>query len=63
MRNRRHEIRLKPAQAESLPDKVDDVPHPNLLQNVSWLHGSGNSDKELVVGRRVLPLEKRRGAK
>jgi hypothetical protein len=56
MRNRRHEIRLKPAQTECLPDEVDDVSDPNLLKNVSWLHGSGNSREELIIGCRVLSL-------
>jgi hypothetical protein len=61
--NRRHEIRLKASQAECPPDEVDDLPDPNLLKNVGRLHGSRNSDKELIIGRRVLSLEKGRRAK
>jgi hypothetical protein len=44
-------------------NEVDDVPDPNLLNNVSWLHGPGNLDKKLIIGRRILPLEKRCRAK
>jgi hypothetical protein len=63
MCNRRHEIRLKATQTECLPDEVDDLPDPNLLKNVGRLYGSGNSDKELIIGCRVLSLEKGRRAK
>jgi hypothetical protein len=49
---------IKATQAECLPDEVDDAPDPNLLKNAGRLHCSGNSDKELIIGRRVLSLEK-----
>src|SRR5262245_1301371 len=58
MRNRRQEIRLKPAQAKCVPDEVNDVPDPNFLENVGRLHGPGNSRQKLIISCRVLPLEK-----
>ena len=42
---------------------LDDVPNPNLLKNIGWLYGPGNSDEKLIIGRRVFPLEERCRAK
>ena len=51
---------LEAAQAERLPDQIDDVAHPDLLENVGGPHRRGHAQEKLVVARRILALDERR---
>ena len=60
---RRHQTLLSAPQREDLPGEIDAVANPDILENVSGIHGRGNADQKFVIGGRILALDERWRAK
>jgi hypothetical protein len=48
---RRHQACLEAALAKRFPDQIDDIAHPDLLENVGRPHRRRDADQKLVLGK------------
>jgi hypothetical protein len=56
----RYEAGLEPAQPEHLPNEVDDVADPDLLERVGGVERIGDARQQLLVAGDVLARDQRR---